>query len=134
MWLQARSVTHTLPDADMQITSAPVRVPQNPENLPLVRKLPSVAAMTLPKPRLPGFQRTPRYPRLLSGSLLGLVGMGLAASCGGAPGDFNRDAGVTTATGGASHSSSGSGGAPQSAPDAGAQNHDADASTDAGVP
>ena len=80
----------------------------------------------VPPPSPRKAQPAPRYPRLNPGSLVALIGMGLATSCGGAGPNFNSDAGIGTG---------GSGGKPWAikAVDAGADSGDID-QADSGKP
>ena len=80
----------------------------------------------VPPPSPRKAQRALRYPRLNPGSLVALIGMGLATSCGGAGPNFNSDAGIGTG---------GSGGKPWAikAVDAGADSGDID-QADSGKP
>lgn len=77
--------------------------------------------------------RTANYPRAASASLITLVGMGLASSCGGAPGGFpSYDAGVggMPGTGGMAAYNAGTGGTRDAGNDTGgadASNSDLDA-------
>jgi hypothetical protein len=62
-----------------------------------------VASNLIAPPRPRSAERAPRYPRLTSGSLLALAGMGLATSCGGAGPGYSRDAGADAGAQGNAH-------------------------------
>lgn len=88
----------------------------------VVQGLHAVAVMSsrqVPPPSPRKAQCIPRYPRLNPGSLVTLIGMGLATSCGGAGPNFYSDAGIGTG---------GSGGKPSAikAVDAGVDSGDTD--------